>query len=237
MARAWRGHVLFPLGSQSAPRPAWANPRGLRCLIYTGGSDAQPPPPPADITRARAPGVGKPPAGRAPRRQWSRVTPERSPFVADIWWQTSWWQTSWCQIACSQASRCHIFVHTKERKTTKWLWEAAPEAPPGNKKKLGSSDRRRRRRKNITELETNVTTRLLFTQEWRGTHHPTEYPGAQGTSSRAGRCARLRVWPTQTTVRPPRPAADPVAPPRPAERHHPRPPSPAAEDPPPERRP
>eukprot|EP00661_Eupelagonemidae_sp_cell13_P007584 gene7584-biopygen6065 len=33
------------------------------------------------------------------------------------------------------------------------------------------------------------------------------------------------------------PAADPVAPPRPAERHHPRPPSPAAEDPPPERRP
>eukprot|EP00661_Eupelagonemidae_sp_cell13_P024451 gene24451-biopygen5922 len=65
----------------------------------------------------------------------------------------------------------------------------------------------------------------------------THFPGAQGASSRAGRCARLRVWPTQTTVRPPSPAADPVAPPRPAERHHPRPPSPAAEDPPPERRP
>eukprot|EP00661_Eupelagonemidae_sp_cell13_P011058 gene11058-biopygen288 len=58
--------------------------------------------------------------------------------------------------------------HKRTKKTTKWLWEAAPEAPPGNKKKLGSFHRRRRRRKIITELETNVTTRLLSPKNGEG---------------------------------------------------------------------
>eukprot|EP00661_Eupelagonemidae_sp_cell13_P008895 gene8895-biopygen3172 len=65
----------------------------------------------------------------------------------------------------------------KERTSTKWLWEAAPEAPPGNKKKAGLfRSAPQAPQKNNTELETNVTTRLLFTQELRGTHHTTEYP-------------------------------------------------------------